>query len=148
MSQNPNTQENAPNTGGLLPAPVSDVASSKEEKNPLMDRQFVVRVVEGRGINIHIHVKPEKRVLHIWRADEYKLLAQLIDYVKENGKKKVIPTYYSPQAKMYYNNAWEITLTAGQIVNLLDITRRNRKAQTLDKIMNFITAINSGSEQK
>jgi len=109
--------------------------------NPLTDKTFLVRVVNGRGTNVHIHDKERKRVLHIWWGGKYKLLSQLIDYVTENGRYKVIKTYYKPENHIYFNNAWEMTLTTSQIINLLYITRHNNKSRTLQRVMDFITEL-------
>ncbi len=110
--------------------------------NPLGDKKFLVRIVCGKGVNLHIHDREKKRALHIIRADQYKLLQLLINYVTENGHYRIFKSYYRPTDHIFFNNSWEMMLSAMQIVNLLYITRRNSRAYTLHKIMEFVTAIN------
>ncbi len=106
--------------------------------------KFLVRVVFAHHVNIHIHNKQTKQVLHVWDANEYKLLLKLIEYVKANGVKKSLRVREIMGVKIYKDEYYDLTMTADQIKSLLVITPRNKNSDTLKKLMKFI---GEGEEQ-
>ncbi len=79
---------------------------------------FLIRVVNAREINLYILDLNAKRQLKIYEANRYKLLLKMIDFVKQNGKKGVIKTFYRPKNMVYKDDLWELRLT-GNFQSLL-----------------------------
>ncbi len=116
---------------------VSANATEAKEVSAI-ETKFLVRVVYGRNVNVHIHNKQTKQILHIYFAGEYKLTSKLIQYVKEHGVKKTLKSYYAMGQKVYSNDMYQMTLSAEQIKSLLVITPRNKNSDTLRKLLKFI----------
>ncbi len=127
--------------GSFSESPKPNGAVSEKPYNPLFDKKYLVRVIEASRVNVHIYDAQLGRILHIRGGGDYKLLQMLVKYVKENGEKKEMLVYYPFKGK-YYTDVWYQTeLTAREIINLLDITMRNRHSETLRKVMDFVTTL-------
>ncbi len=102
-------------------------------------KRYLVRIVQGHSLNLHIHNTLTRKQLIVYGADEYVLLSKIIDYLQANGRKRTFITFYNPKRRFYENDAWELELSAEEILSLLIINKHNENSITLEKIRKFLS---------
>ncbi len=103
------------------------------------EKKFLLRLVEAHGYNLHIWNTQQRKQLIIYSPEDYKLFERLLQYLQDSGKHRVFRTYYRPKNWVYDNDAWEMTVSAEELLSLLNINNYNKNSATLAKIKSFLS---------
>ncbi len=101
--------------------------------------QILVKLVQYGMDKWYLHFHTVWRELHIPKANHYKFLTPLIEYLEENVKPLKMSSYYPYRDYSIINWWWRTIMSPDQIVELINKSEYHRESAILKRIAEFLS---------
>jgi len=109
------------------------------------NKMVVVKVIDAHHVNLHLRHKDTK--VKVRDANEIAATAAIVRYVMQHGKQKVVKRRgYSGvmHGYVYFSDAeYALEMPVSKLKELVYVCPRNRNSLTVQKILNFISQVES-----
>jgi len=118
---------------------------SEGRKMANASKMVEVKVIDAHHTNLHLRYGKTK--LKVWDADKMAATNAIVNYVTQHGKAKVVKRRgYSGVMRCYtyfFNREYSLKMPVSKLKELVYVCPRNRNALTVQKILNFISQVES-----